>query len=458
MSLNSKQFLEECRRFLNKHKMLSLGDKIVVGVSGGADSVCLLHTLCSLREEYGLSLIAVHINHGIRGDEALFDSEFTKKLCERLSVEYRLFEYDCPAVSKVTGEGLEACGRRLRYNAFERVCEESGFNKIATAHNANDNAETVLFNISRGTSLRGAGIPPVRGNIIRPILFSSRSDIENYCRENSLEFVTDSTNLSDDYSRNRIRHLVLPELKKLNSGAVGAFSRFSESAFMCADFVESAAKEATEKARTGDNTYSREILLSLHDAVLYALIASVTKDFCNSSLDYSKISAVAEVIKIGGKVQLFGDYFCFSKGDVFSLEIYTAENEVELSFRSLPISEVPFGANFGKYFVSVKKYTNNSKKVNQIVLANLIDCDKIIGTPMLRTRLEGDVFSLPKRNVSKSLKKLFNEAKIPPEKRAFVPIISDDSGIVWIYGFGSSSRCRATPDTVNFYIAEGEEL
>ena len=192
--------------------------------------------------------------------------------------------------------------------------------------------------------------------------------------------------------------------------------------------------------------------------MLYALIASVTKDFCNSSLDYSKISAVAEVIKIGGKVQLFGDYFCFSKGDVFSLEIYTAENEDELSFRSLPISEVPFGANFGKYFVSVKKYTNNSKKVNQIVLANLIDCDKIIGTPMLRTRLEGDVFSLPKRNVSKSLKKLFNEAKIPPEKRAFVPIISDDSGIVWIYGFGSSSRCRATPDTVNFYIAEGEEL
>lgn len=458
MSHNSKQLLNACRQFSKKHGMLEHGDKIVVGVSGGADSVCLLHVLFSLKEKYDLSLVAVHVNHGIRGDEALADAAFTKEFCEKLNVPFRLFQYDCPTIAKKSGEGLEACGRRLRYDTFERVCNELGFNKIATAHNANDNAETVLFNISRGTSLKGAGIPPVRGAVIRPLLFAGRDDIEAYCAENSLDFVTDSTNLSNDYSRNRIRHLVLPELQKLNGGAVGAFSRFSESALMCADFVEKSANAALDRARTGEHSFDRKYLLTLHDAVLYALISSVAKEFCGTALDYSKISAVAGVIKNGGRLQLFGQYFCFADGDGFFLETRSVKCDVKEPPQSVPVLNVPFCADFGEYFVSVKKYTNNSKKINQIVLANLIDCDKIIGTPVLRTRREGDVFSLPKRNVSKSLKKLFNEAKIPPEKRALVPVISDDRGIVWIHGFGVCARCRVTPNTVNFYIAEGEEL
>lgn len=209
--------------------MLSYGDKIVVGLSGGADSVCLTHALVSLRDSLSLEVEAVHVNHGIRGEEALRDEKFCSDFCKSLGIKLTVFRFDIPLECKKTGESEEECGRRKRYECFKNTAGENA--KIATAHNLNDSAETVLLNIVRGTGCKGlCGIPPIRGNIIRPLIMTSRDDIELYCKENSLDFVTDSTNLQNEYKRNVIRNVVFPTLQKMNPSVLSAFSRLTENA------------------------------------------------------------------------------------------------------------------------------------------------------------------------------------------------------------------------------------
>ena len=217
---------EDVLSVIKKYNMLENCDRIVVGLSGGADSVCLLSVLNSLKAEYGFSLVAAHINHGIRGAEAQRDEESCKKLCESLDVPLEILHADIPTLSKQQGIGEEECGRIVRYDFFRSLAGERG--KIATAHNLNDNAETLLLNLVRGAGSKGAcGIPPVRDNIIRPLIETDRKSIEKYCEENELQYVTDSTNLECEYSRNKIRIKVLPTLCEINQNAVGALSGFA---------------------------------------------------------------------------------------------------------------------------------------------------------------------------------------------------------------------------------------
>ena len=203
---------------LREYGMCTAGDTVTVGLSGGADSVCLLHLLYSLQAELSVTLQAVHVHHGIRGAAAERDAQFCRLFCEKLQIPLTVEYIDVPKIRRETRESTEECGRRLRYEAFRRTAGESG--KIATAHTADDNAETVLLNLTRGI----CGIPPVRGNVIRPLLFSSRAQVEQYCAENHLEYVTDETNFSDAYSRNRIRLEVLPVLKTLNPSLLTGIS------------------------------------------------------------------------------------------------------------------------------------------------------------------------------------------------------------------------------------------
>ena len=199
MSINTSLVLEKAKKAINEYRMLENVSTVVVGLSGGADSVCLLHVLYTLKDEYKLNLIASHVNHGIRGEEAENDALFSKNFAETLGADFKLLQVDCVKEAQENGETTEEAGRRLRYEFFNSLCEDEN-TVIATAHNSNDNLETVVFNITRGSALSGAkGIPPKRDNIIRPLIFCSRAEIEGYCKENNLSFVTDSTNLSDDY-------------------------------------------------------------------------------------------------------------------------------------------------------------------------------------------------------------------------------------------------------------------
>ena len=455
----SQKLILKCINTLEEYEMLSGASHIVVGISGGADSVCLLHILASLREKYNTELIGAHINHGIRGEEAKRDSDFARSVCENLGVRFEMLEADCPAQAAATGETLEECGRRVRYEFFNSLCTDSSY-RIATAHNADDNAETVIFNLTRGSALKGAaGIPPVRGNIIRPLIDISRDEIECYCDENSLRFVTDSTNLSDDYTRNKIRHSVIPVLKQLNPAVVGAFSRFSSAARSDASFIEKKADGLFEKAEIADFTFDRAMLLETDFAVVSRFVSRAVFGFCGKSPDYEKITAVCSLIKTGGKLQLYSD--CYCSVDVSVLRLFSSDSaacggDVPAPIK-LSLEELPFTAQFGDFSIYIDKYTNNSKKIHYLLLDNSIDCDKISGDVVLRTRLPGDKITLGRRGVTKTLKKLFNEAAISPESRNGIPVISDENGVIWVSGFGADKRCRPTADSKKIISVKGEK-
>ncbi len=455
MSSNSvtDSVLSFCRAFNGEYGVFNGVSNIIVGFSGGADSCCLLAALNMLKGEYGYSLTAVHINHGIRGAEASRDAEFCRSFCEKNSIDFKLFEVDVPAVSKETGESTEECARRLRYEIFGSLCDENGA-KIATAHNANDNAETVLFNITRGSSLKGAcGIPAVRGNIIRPILYVSRSMTESFCRENAIEYVTDSTNLTDDYSRNKIRHNVLPVLESINNAAVANILHFSRSAADDCDFLDTAA-EAAYSSLFADNSCSATEIDNLHKSIKLRVISKAVFEFCGRICDSSKLESINEICGHGGRIQLFGSGFAENTGGVFRLfEIRNTEkinSEIYVDFSEFPVT-------FADFLIKAEKYTICSKKISNYVLDNLVDCDKIIGSLSVRTRRAGDEFTLGRRGVTKSVKKLFNELNIPVEQRDFLPIICDEAGVVWITGIGTAKRCRPDKNSTNIYLVEGEK-
>ena len=198
---------------------------ILVGFSGGADSTALLHLLKKYAELTGAKLYAAHINHCIRGEEADRDEAFCKSFAQELGVTFFSLRTDVPKIAEQTGESVETAARRVRYEYFDSLMSENNIHILATAHNADDNLETILFNIARGTGLSGlCGIPNIRpcanGVVVRPIINMEKREILNYCEQNSLKFVTDSTNVDTDYTRNKIRAQIIPVMREVNSGAV----------------------------------------------------------------------------------------------------------------------------------------------------------------------------------------------------------------------------------------------
>ena len=258
---------DKARRDCARLGLLEKGDSVIAALSGGADSVALLHFLISVKEQYDLTIHAAHLNHGIRGEEAQRDESFCKILCEKYNVPFHLRRRDIPALARARGVSEELCGREERYAFFEELAEPLNA-KIALAHTASDNAETLLFNLSRGASLGGAAaIPQRRGNIIRPLLSCTRAEIEAYCAANGLEYVTDSSNLSDDYTRNRIRHHVIPVLRELNPELESAMLRFSRDAAEVKAYLTRQAQRALEEARA-DYGCRADVLLRQDAAVL----------------------------------------------------------------------------------------------------------------------------------------------------------------------------------------------
>ncbi len=240
---------------VQKYNMLSQNDKIVVGLSGGADSCALLHFLVSLGKEMNLTVSACHINHQLRGAEADRDEQFAVDFCKNLHVPLYILRADVKGEALRQKKSTEQCGRDIRYKFFSETADMLHA-KIATAHTASDNAETVLFNLARGSGASGlCGIPPVRDNIIRPLIECTRTDIENYCRENNISYVTDSTNLTDEYTRNKIRLEIIPVLKKINPAFESSISGMTERMKETVDFIDKCAEKALSECLT-DKGYS----------------------------------------------------------------------------------------------------------------------------------------------------------------------------------------------------------
>ncbi len=443
----SAKFLETARMY----SMFSQVDNIVVGFSGGADSVCLLHLLHKFQNQFSYNLIAVHINHGIRGEEANRDALFAESFCNDRNIPFKLVEIDCVKLSDESKASLEEVGRKARYNAFNELC--SPYSKIATAHNQNDNAETLIFNLSRGTSLKGAcGIPYVRGNIIRPLLDCSREEIEGYCKENNLSFVTDSTNLSDEYTRNKIRHNILPVMNELNIDYLNKITQFCNDCTDVVHFLENHCEDKLEKATLNENCYDAKYIFSLDKTIATRVLILAFSKFSSHTLDRLQILSLFNLLSKGGRLQIKGETFAEVKQG--RLRFYNLNDSKKTQDDNIIVS-LPLDVCFNRYNLKAE-LIDCSKNINSLSFDNLIDCDKIIGNLILRNRISGDKITLRKRNVTKSLKKLFCEANVPVETRDNIPVLCDEKGVVWVYGFGVDKRCEVTSNSNNIISVRGK--
>jgi tRNA(Ile)-lysidine synthase len=451
----------KAREAIARFKMLDGRKAVLVGVSGGADSMALLSFLCSLRQEKEITVLAAHINHGLRGGEADRDEQFVRDWCETNKVKLFVLHADVKARAERTGETIEEAGRNVRYSFFAEKSTQLDA-AIATAHTLSDSIETQLINFARGTGLRGlCGIPPVRGDIIRPLIRCTRSDTEEYCHYNGIKYVNDSTNFSHDYTRNSIRLDVVPKLYKINPAFDKAAARLISILEDDESCLAECAKQRLALARRGKNEYD---ITSLADgcpvAILSRCVSIAAADFAGMAQEEKHIAAIVNMIRKGaGKIEIRGGGF--AKAEHGKL-IFT-----KLSEQLISKQDFIFPFMVGMYENSAYKLAistiseatlKNFKKFNNQYFKNAVDCDKIRDNALIRAKMQGDKISPVGRNVTKTLKKLFNEAKIPPEDRAFIPVAADGDGAFWAGEIGVSERCKVTDGTKNAILLEIKRL
>lgn len=443
---------------IRDHKMLRQGDNVMVCVSGGADSMALLLFFMENREGLSLgSLTACHFNHGLRGAESDADEKLVRDFCAQNGIPLLVGKGNMSETALPRGESTESYARRLRYAFFEDSAKETGATRVAVAHNRNDVVETILFNLARGTGIKGArGMPAVRGDIIRPLYDVGRQEIERYCAQKGIAYAVDSTNVSTDYARNRIRHAVLPQLQQVNAAAPDNIARFGAQAGEAWAFIETLATEQLKRAETPDG-YDVAAFSAQHPVLAKTMLKLLAE---RQGVEMQEKTVAAAQKLLAGElreVQL-------SEG------LYLRREKERLLFRqdtaaSIPAAEMPLQLGVNYFCAGVEitariieeqdcaAFIENSKNI----LNNSIDYDKITGNVVLRSKKEGDRFTSSRRGNTKSLKKLLSEKHIAPALRNGVAVLSDDAGILWVMDEGVAQRAAVTGSTKRIlYIQAGK--
>lgn len=420
--------------------MISDGESVLVGLSGGADSVCLL--LCL--KELGINISAFHVNHNLRGEESIRDKNFCISLCERLGVRIYTADIDVKGYCEKNHVSVEEGARELRYKELNSINAD----KIATAHNINDCFETTIFNLARGTGLKGlCSIPPVRDNIIRPLIECTREEIEDYLAEKGQDFVTDSTNLEDEYTRNKIRHKVIPVLKEINSSLYSSYSATREHLTNDERCLDKLVDEQIDSACISEKRYDADRLRMADRHLLPRIVGKMLSE-CGIEISEYRIKKTADIIINGGKYNICGDlYVCCDKGGSIVSIDKASEPVKDIDFTeqidSLPASAVFFGK---KITLEIRNDFVFRKGIHKEYKGNIIDADKLCGNIVLRNRRDGDRISLAGRGFTSKLKVLFNE-KIPLEERSKTAILCDDNGLFYVESFGIAERVKADENT-----------
>jgi len=405
---------------VKKYNMLSRGDRVLIGVSGGADSIALLEFFVSVKEKYDLDICVAHIEHGIRGEDSVNDAEFVKNYCKKLGVNFYLKTIDAPNLAKKAKMGVEEYSRMARYDFFNTIeCD-----KIATAHNLTDNIETLLFRLARGTGLKGAcSIPAVRGKIIRPFIEVSSGEIRKWCNDNNIPYRVDCTNSDSAYSRNLIRLEILPLFEKLNANYQDNIESFisdvNEDYAFIDDYVKSIYPKIVKNNEI-DLPKLNELDLSIKKRILIMFF-----DENGYSLNRIHLQSVIDITLKSGKSQIKENVFAISaKGKIRLAKFNDLNKKDEFVTKILNIDEFK-DKNIDFY----------------------CDCDKIVGNIIIRAKQPGDRIKPAGRNVSKTLKKLFNESAYPIEKRDKKIVVCDDFGIVGVIGLCADERVKVDCNT-----------
>lgn len=443
---------------LRQYSLFSQGDRIAVGVSGGADSVALLRFLAALRPQFGWDLVVCHIHHGLRGAEADRDEHFVRALAEQLGLPCAVSRIDAAALALRDHISVEEAGRMARYAFFAQTAGEGG--RIATAHTLDDSIETVLMNLVRGTGLRGlCGIPRIRGNIVRPLLDCTRAEVEDYLGTLGQPYCTDSTNLTDDYTRNRIRHDILPRLCALNPNFPGAMARMLPRLAAQQALTDCLAAQSAQQLHAACGGLSRQGLSALPEPVCDRLLLRLLEQN-RLPVSAAAVERMTETLRTGGKLDLAArSWFFVAQGDLAAV-IYAPPGGIPTVPVPLPQEETPVILPFSpqkslKLTLCNKIVANTSEKFNISLLKYAIDCDRIRGYSFMRTRRPGDTFIIGKKQLS--LGEAWAAAGIPALLRPVLMVLADEQGVLWAEGIGSSSRAAVTENTKQYVIIECQE-
>lgn len=447
------QFIKKVQFSIEKNNLFAYGDHLLIGLSGGADSVCLALVLKALQESYDLTLTAVHVHHGIRGESANRDLDFSKNLCEKLGIEFVSAYRDVPAIAEKKHLTEEEAGRIVRYQIFEEEAKKRGASAIAVAHHMDDQAETVLMNLLRGSGIRGlSGISPKRklSNtsdifVIRPLLGVRRSEIEEWLTKNKQDWCTDETNLTDDYERCRIRNRLLPLLE-------------SEYNAQATEHIASAA---------GDFSEAEEYLFSQAAELLREWNENAKGSVC---LPIEKLSAkkpllqryiVKEAIgRLGGSRDITRAHIESVLGLLSKQtgsQIHLPKNRVaRLSYGELVIEQIEKGkkktkkqpdqnSKIGRSVYSI--FPVSEKKIPQNCCVNWFDYDTIKEGLLMRRRRPKDRICIDANGNTQKLSDCMINAKIPATKRDQIPILAANSRVLWIAGVRMAENCKITSKT-----------
>ena len=464
---------DRIRKYMKDMQLVSEGDRIVIGVSGGADSVCLLYLLSECREFFNYDLFVVHVNHRLRGKEADEDEAYVQSICHTLGLHFHAYHIDVVALAKEHGMSLEEAGRKARYDAFLEECRLHECNKVAVAHHMNDMAETVLFHLVRGTGIKGlAGIPPRRKlsdhiEVIRPLLCVSREEIEEELKERQISYCIDTTNLTDDYSRNKLRNKVLQFMKdEINEGVIEHISQTASQLYEINEYIN----------HNIDNVYmryvnidleTRDLKLSLdiqneHPVIQKGILRKILEGMLKEGLKDINAGHIDQLLMLismeVGKMQNLPRGLIVRKQYESLLFTFQTEDEREKNGNGICIElniHKPCEYDLEVIGKTLKVDVIDYKK-NMIIPKNAytkwFDYDKIKNTIFIRTRQTGDYLQVNEDGGKKKLKDYFIDRKIPRQERDSQLLLADGNHIMWVLTDRISEAYKVNDDTKKILV------
>ena len=451
--------LTKVKAWINKHTMLTEGDKILVACSGGPDSLALLHIFNELSAQYNIRIFAAHLDHMFRGLESAQEAAFVADFCQARHIPCFSAAIDVPKFIKQTGLSGEDAARVVRYQYLRRIAQELGGAKIATGHHRDDQAETVLINILRGAGSAGIrGIQPVNGEIIRPLLSVSRTEITEYCLAHHLEPRLDSSNLQTNYLRNRIRIILLPELEKQYNVAVkDALCRTATIIGDEHDFIQERAQSMWSQVVTeqADKIFiDAKKMESVHIAVKREVfrMAIEKKQGCLTGISFHHVEMLLELLangRVGSIAQLPGKLAAYKSYDGLYLGVrdVTLPAKVDYRVQVLSVPGTTCITELGLVITTELTDERNSTLQSHVAVFDWLALQPPI---VVRVRRDGDKFQPLGFHGNKKLKKFFIDAKVPQHLRDCTPIICDSQGIIWVGGYRQAESGKVTEQTKRF--------
>ncbi len=455
---------DKVRNYMDKWQMLQSEDCVIVGVSGGADSICLLLLLSQLQKEIGFRMVAVHVNHGLRGLDADADEAYVKEFCKKLGVVCEIYSADVELISKKRKQSTEEAGREVRREFFEETMRKYHGTKIALAHHQNDSAETFFINLSRGTGLRGlGGIAPVNGNVIRPLLCLKREEIEAYLKQEGIFYCTDDTNYGDEYTRNRIRNHTIPYLQEqVNPKVVEHMNETMEQIRQVQGFLDEQVQRYWERsvvAVESGHLISEEAYLQIPEALKPLLIRRVLTATCGREKDLESVHVkqLQELFQkqVGRKTDL--PYRMEGRRVYEGILVYVKENQPKQKLDEVIFDIHDKEGNFqiGKKQIFCRVTDEYVEKSH----TKLFNCDIIKNNISIRTRKQGDYITIHEDGRTQKLRSYFINEKIPQEQRDEILLVAEGSHVLWIVGYRTNPVYKVKTNTkcvLEIQIDEGD--